>query len=48
VRRLTLQARDAEVGEHDPARLGAEHVARFDVAVIDARAVRGAERRQHL
>ncbi len=45
--RVALDLGDAEVGEHDPAVVGDQHVGRLHVAVQDALAVRGAQHVEH-
>ncbi len=47
-RGLALLPGDAEVGEHHPAALGQEDVARLDVAVLQALGVGHAEGLQHV
>jgi hypothetical protein len=47
-RRLALLPGDAEVGEHHPAAVGEEDVARLHVTVLKATGVRGRQRVEHV
>ncbi|GAA3145391.1 hypothetical protein GCM10020001_080620 [Nonomuraea salmonea] len=47
-RGLALLPGDAEVGQHHPAALGQEHVARLDVAVLQALGVGDHQRLEHV